>query len=102
MFPWLHVFSRYNLVNGAVSKWHAEQATGERPQVLRTWTELFRPEGVRNIMDSPGKVVPDRKLCDHKSTKSCDEVTFQDNCEFWAWIFVWTRFSYMGVSHTWT
>lgn len=89
---------RYNLINSAVSKWHDEQGTSDnnnQSALLRTWTGLFRPEGLCNITDAPGSTVPSKNLSEERGQSFV--ARHKDNCEFWAWIFVWSRFSYMGL-----
>lgn len=100
---WNHMtlMHRYNLMNAAIKQWNSssEQEPLRTPAFYRTWTSLFRTNTAPvSPMDEDNNpiVLPttDERLLHDPS----QEGTERDlGVDFWSWMFVWGRFSYLGL-----
>lgn len=92
---------RYNLVNASVSRWDSAQEHHDEESAIcqapnRTWTSIFRQEPTGSFIDMPSS---NEKNLDEPQTTGNNQylIDFKKGCEFWSWMFVWSRFSYLGV-----
>jgi len=90
---WEHMtlMHRYNLCNDLVKHWEASTHISYSMSRLPSWSTLFRPEDARRQPSFTR--MPSHSLLEIDD----DDESERMDAEFWSWIFVWQRFSFIKV-----
>jgi len=91
---WGHMtlMHRYNLCRDIVQKWEAKTATAPSAlKRLRSWGSMFKAEGPRK--NSSWSRLPSFTQLDAMEAEDGE----QNDKEFWSWIFVWQRSSFIRL-----